>query len=126
MMRFVTKFMTLPLLFSFLVISALAPVTEAKVIDTQALLANQSVSSQADIQNLLERADVREQLVLFGVDPDYASERVAALTDQELQELQGQIDNLPAGGDALAIVGAVFLVLLILELVGVTNIFTKI
>jgi hypothetical protein len=36
------------------------------------------------------------------------------------------MQDLPAGGSALAVIGVVFLVLLILELVGVTNIFTKI
>jgi len=34
--------------------------------------------------------------------------------------------GLPAGADALAVIGIVFLVLLILELVGVIDIFKKI
>jgi hypothetical protein len=35
------------------------------------------------------------------------------------------MEQMPAGGDALAIIGIVFLVLLILEAVGVTDIFKK-
>ena len=47
------------------------------------------------------------------------------MPDQELQQLADRLQDLPAGGDsALAVIGVVFLVLLILELVGVTNIFT--
>ena len=33
--------------------------------------------------------------------------------------------NAPAGGDALALIGAVFVILLILELTGVIDIFKK-
>ena len=61
----------------------------------------------------------------MGVDPAAVQERLAALTDEELQTLEGRLDSLPAGGDALAVIGIVFVVLIILELVGVTNIFTK-
>jgi hypothetical protein len=62
----------------------------------------------------------------LGIDPAVAELRVNALTPSEIAQLQPQLDSLPAGGDALlAIVGVVFVVLIILELVGVTNIFTK-
>jgi len=44
---------------------------------------------------------------------------------QELSHLQNHINDLPAGSSALALLGAVFLVLIVLELVGVTNIFSK-
>ena len=45
------------------------------------------------------------------------------LSSAELLELEGQLDSQVAGGDVVAIVGVVFIVLLILELVGVTDIF---
>jgi hypothetical protein len=37
--------------------------------------------------------------------------------------LAGQIDSLPAGADAIAVLGVVCLVLLVLEVTGVINIF---
>ena len=40
--------------------------------------------------------------------------------------VQGELDKLPAGGSALGIIGAVFLVLLILEITGVIDIFKKV
>ena len=82
-------------------------------------------SPQADVQAFLARGEVREQLIALGVDPDDASGRVAALTGQEVGLLQNHINDLPAGSSALALLGAVFLVLIVLELVGVTNIFSK-
>jgi len=42
-----------------------------------------------------------------------------------LAELNSQLDSLPAGG-VLALIGAVFVVLLILELTGVINVFSKV
>jgi len=80
----------------------------------------------ARIDAFLARDDVRAQLIAMGVDPAAASARVAMLTEAERQQLEQQIDNLPAGGSLLALIGAVFVVLLILELVGVINIFQKI
>jgi hypothetical protein len=43
----------------------------------------------------------------------------------ELRSLAGQMSGMPAGGDALAVIGIVFIVLLILELTGVIDIFKK-
>jgi hypothetical protein len=48
------------------------------------------------------------------------------LTDEEIAALHGRIEQQVAGGDAIAVIGVVFLVLLILELVGVTDIFKAI
>jgi hypothetical protein len=66
---------------------------------------------------------VSRQLVLFGVDPLAVQLRVGNMTDAELLTLEGNLDKQVAGGDAVAIVGAVFIVLIILELMGITDIF---
>lgn len=105
----------------------LVPVAQARVIGTQTLLEQTLRQERIDKVNaLLAREDVRKQLVAMGVDPQAAQERVANLTDDELQLLEQRIDSLPAGGEVLVIVGIVFVVLLILELLGVTNFFTSI
>lgn len=78
----------------------------------------------ATVQAFLGRDVVRDEMIRLGVDVDTAAARVAALTDAELATLAGRIDTLPAGGDgAIAILGVVFLVLLVLEVVGVTDLF---
>ena len=61
----------------------------------------------------------------MGVDASAVEQRVARLSDQELHQLAVDMRNAPAGGDALALIGAVFVVLLILELTGVIDIFKK-
>ena len=45
-----------------------------------------------------ERAALVSQLQAFGVDAASAKERVAAMTDQEVRNLAGEIANAPAGG----------------------------
>lgn len=71
----------------------------------------------------LARADVAKQLASYGVTPADVEARLRGLSDEELVQLEGRLDEQVAGGDVLVIIGAVFLVLLILELVGVTDIF---
>lgn len=78
------------------------------------------------VEAVLAREEVRAELERLGVDTELAAERVAALTDEELRTLATELEDLPAGGGALATVGVVFIVLLVLELVGVIDIFKKI
>jgi len=76
------------------------------------------------IFSLLDRADVQARLQAYGVSPGDVKARVAALTESEAAQIAGEIDALPAGGNAL--VGAivlVFLVLLITDILGYTKIF---
>jgi hypothetical protein len=74
----------------------------------------------------LAAEQVATQLQAWGISPEQVAERVAALSDAELERLAATMNTDPAGGDALALIGAVFVVLIILELVGVTNIFRRI
>lgn len=99
----------------------------AGVIGTpQYLTAIDRDAALARIDAVLAREEVRNRLEHYGVDPVAANERIAALTDEELALLATELENLPAGGNLLGIVGVVFIVLLILELVGVIDIFSKI
>lgn len=79
-----------------------------------------------EIQNVLARDDVRTQMLDLGVNPADVEQRINSLTDAELSRLSAGIQDLPAGGSLLAVIGVVFVVLLILELVGVINIFNKV
>jgi hypothetical protein len=99
----------------------------AAVISTQQVMAIEARDAQiSDLQARLAQDDVRQAMVELGVDPQQAHARVASLSDLELAQLEGQLDSLPAGGNgALALVGAVFVVLMILEFTGVIDIFKR-
>lgn len=73
----------------------------------------------------LARDDVQQQLIARGVDPADARQRVASLSDRELADLQQHMDEMPAGSGALAVVGVVAIVLLVLDLAGVLTIFNR-
>lgn len=120
------KFVLAPVLVVTLTFSGYASVASATVISTQeALSAQQRSAMQSDVKSSMARDDVRQAMLRLGVDPAQADARIAALSDEDLMKVHGQLDRLPAGGDALAVVGIVFIVLLILELTGVTNIFNR-
>lgn len=77
------------------------------------------------VNSELAREQVRGQMAAMGVDPLAVEARVARLTDSELCSLADRMEEMPAGGDALAVIGIVFVILIILELVGVIDIFKK-
>ena len=98
------------LVVSLLSIGMPGPATAGVVGAGQYLELSERSLHVARVDAVLARAEVREQLVRFGVDPDMARERAASLTGAEL---------------ALAVIGVVFVVLIILELVGITRIFRR-
>lgn len=97
----------------------------AAIVDTSALVATDRNADLTAIRTQLDRADVRAQMEKMGVDASTIDQRVASLNDRELHQLATDMQNAPAGGDILALIGAVFVVLLILELVGVIDVFKK-
>ena len=110
-----------------LICMGFAQVAPAGMIGTSQMLENEArTESLTRIEMLLARDDVGQQLVALGVEPALVLERLNAMTTEELLALEHRFDEQVAGGDAIAIIGTVFLVLLILELVGVTDIFKSI
>jgi hypothetical protein len=104
-----------------------AQVAPAGVVATHELTRLEARQGQAaDLERFLARGDVAAELERFGVSPEDVTARVLNLTDEEIAALHGRIEQQVAGGDAIAVIGVVFLVLLILELVGVTDIFKAI
>ncbi len=99
----------------------------AAPISTQTMLQLEQREARIDrIEAALRQDQVQQAFVEMGVAPADAQQRIAALTDSELATLEQQLDQLPAGGDVLAVVGIVFVVLIILDLVGVTDVFSGI
>jgi hypothetical protein len=93
---------------------------------SQALALERSGEARATVDAYLARADVAAELASLGVDPELARLRAAALSGSELEALAGRIQDAPAGGNGvIAVLGITFLVLLILELVGVIDVFKK-
>ena len=66
------------------------------------------------VLSVMSRSDVASQLQGQGLDPQLARERVAAMSDEEVQALRGQIDSLPAGATSNGAVIAAVVVIAVL------------
>lgn len=101
-------------------------VAEAGIISTfEAVTVQQRESSLATLNEALAREEVRAELAAMGVEPAQVEARLAALTTAELNAMADRVATMPAGAGALEVIGIVFLVLLILEAVGVLDIFSR-
>ncbi|MDO8705274.1 MAG: PA2779 family protein [Sulfuricaulis sp.] len=111
--------------FGLLALSLHLPAAHAGMIGTEAVInAAQVQQDRQRLRTVFKRDDVQAQLMARGVDPAQVQARVDSLTDQEVQSLSGKIDQLPAGGDSgLGLLVFIFVVLLITDILGFTNIF---
>lgn len=103
-------------------------IAQAALVTTEQAVDRAAVdSARAKVAAVMAREDVRNELRSMGIDPQEAAARVEGLSDAEVQRVAARIDEMPAGQDAVgAIVGAlllVFLVLLVTDLLGYTDIF---
>ena len=105
--------------------AGLPAVSFAGIIGTQSMIEMERAGTDLGrVESFIGQDNIREQMISLGVDPAEVKERLAALTDNELRMLNDRIETLPAGG-ILAVIGLVFVILIILELTGVIDIFKK-
>jgi hypothetical protein len=100
---------------------------QARIVATEEITApaasgNLSTSRVA-VNQFLARDEVRQAMLDQGVSPQAALERVAAMSDSEVAQLAGRIDQAPAGGDVLGVLFTVFIVLLVTDIMGLTKVF---
>ena len=123
-LRRLTKPVSHLVAFGLLALSLHLPAAHAGMIGTETVInAVQVQQDRERLRTVFHRDDVQAQLMARGVDPAQVQARVDSLTDQEVQSLSGKIDQLPAGGDGLGLLVFLFVVLLITDILGFTNIF---
>jgi hypothetical protein len=127
-MRIFKKFVATAM--AVLMVMNVAPIglAQAKMVTTDQVLEHADPGSDRErVESFILREDVQRQLVLQGINPEEAASRVASLSNGEIQQIAGRLDELPAGeGGVGAVVGAIliiFLVLLITDLMGLTDVF---
>jgi hypothetical protein len=105
--------------FAFLTILGLAaailtPRAYAGMIPTE-----QAQSDRAKVKDMLARPEVAKEMQKMGIAPEKAAARVDAMSDDEVRQLAGRLDALPAGGalsteEWLLVIVAILLVIIIL------------
>jgi len=98
----------------------------AQVAEAQGVVSvdTRAAEQRARVLSLLDRADVAAGLQEHGLSADQARERVAALTDAEVEQLAHTIDTAPAGADSfLGVLVFIFVLLLVTDILGLTKVF---
>jgi hypothetical protein len=97
---------------------------QASMVSTEEALSSPASAQQRErVAEFLARDDVRQALQSHGVTGEAATARVQAMTDAEVAQLAGRMDQLPAGGDILGIMFTIFIILLITDILGLTKVF---
>ena len=97
---------------------------QADIVPTDEILtASVSTAHRDRVNSFLARSDVRQGLQEQGLDAEIAMARVNAMSDAEVAQLAGRIDQAPAGGEILGLLFTVFIVLLVTDILGLTKAF---
>ena len=122
------KPVSIGLAFFVLMISGPVQSVMAAMIGTETVIGvSQGQEARHRIKDLLAREDVRQALVKQGIDLREARARIDSLSDSEALAVADKLDQLPAGSGALEVLLIVslivFLVLLLTDILGYTDIF---
>jgi hypothetical protein len=97
---------------------------QASMVSTEESLTVSNAQAERErVSAFLARADIRDALQAQGVSPEATTERVQAMSDTEVAQLAGRIDQAPAGGDILGVLFTIFIVLLVTDILGLTKVF---
>lgn len=90
--------------------------TGGGMITTSAVIAELSRSEmEQSVRDAVKHEEVKNALLKNGVSPDEVSQRVASLSDSELRELSGQLNQARAGGDILVTILVVVLIIFLVR-----------
>lgn len=127
-LRRYSRFIAMPLAALMMAVSMPLGTVQAALIGTEQIIGpSQAEADRARVAAFIAREDVQAEMRRMGVDPAEAAARVAVMSDAEIQRVANRIDEMPAGQSAVgAVVGAVvliFIVLLVTDLLGLTDVF---
>ena len=99
--------------------------THAGMIGTDTISTrHQAESYKQSIHSALLRDDVKQALLAHGVNPRHVQQRIDQLTDDEIQQLASQFDQLPAASGVGLVLFATGPIIFMLEIMGFTDLTT--
>ncbi|MBW2449808.1 MAG: OmpA family protein [Deltaproteobacteria bacterium] len=110
------------------ILSGFSQSVTAAMIGTESIIKVDRAENPRDYLNsLLSRKEIQSALISQGIDPKEARYRIDNLTDDEINYIVHELDQLPAGGSFfetfIIIAFLVFLILLITDISGYTDVF---
>jgi len=114
----------LSLLLSLLMLLASFGNAQAAIISNSQVMDDiEQANNKAALLQTIHQVEVQEQLVRMGVSTADIENRINNMTEEEIAQLNQQIDELPAGGDILGIIVLLFIIFVITDVIGATDIF---
>ena len=99
------------------------PAQAAMIGNAEIITEVHSELNRSDILHMLDREAARQQLSALGVSPEMVKQRVGQMTDVEVAQLNQHLADLPAGGDIWGVLLLLFIVFIITDMLGATDIF---
>jgi hypothetical protein len=122
-MKFFRQIIVYSMIFVLPLVGMLEAAHAALIPTQQFAAATDRAELQNKVKQALSRPELASQLESMGVSPEQAWLRVDSMTSEELTRVADQADRLPAGGDIFGTIGAIFIILLITDLLGLTKVF---
>jgi hypothetical protein len=107
---------------SLLFICGMGQTTAAIYPSDQVIATQQQHYNKQQVLSFVDTAEVQSKLVELGVSPADAKQRIAQMTSTELEALNSQLSDMPAGGIVGTIV-TVLVVVAVLDLMGITDVY---
>ena len=102
----------------------IVPAAQAAMIGNDTVIQQQDrAAMKAQVMELMDHKVAAKALGDYGVSQDQVSQRLDRLTDQELQQLAQKAEELPAGQGVVDVILAIILILVLLDLLGATDVF---
>lgn len=115
-------------LVAMMVLVGFQSAVQAAMVTTSQLVASESQQmDRTQVLALLDKQEAIDVLTNLGIDTASVEDRVNNMTAEELQAFNQQVEDMQAGGSSLVgVVVLVFVILIVLDLLGTTNIFPAI
>jgi hypothetical protein len=95
----------------------------AAVFSSEQVISNQQFNfNKQQVLSYVDSAEVQNKLIELGVSPADAKQRIANMTAEELNALNSQMNEMPAGG-IVGVVVTVLVVVVVTDLMGLTDVY---
>ncbi len=116
----IKKTLTYVLAATFLFSGIFSSSLQAKMLSTEQV---QQQYDKAQLLDVLDSTEVQKKLLALGVDADQVKERVNNLSAAEVEQLNANLADMPAGADGLGLIVFIFVVFVITDMIGATDVF---
>ncbi len=93
-------------------------------IGAQAGMADSNSVLEQPATTVFDMDALAAQMAALGVTEQQLQDRLATMTEAEQAQLANNLNNLPAGQDVLSLAFTIFLVFMVTDMMGATDVFT--